>query len=141
MTEQGNYGIWCKKEDLPQFLRQITGEIREVDAPTITSKDELMSTIAAAMDFPDYFSGNWDSFDECLADLELPESSLSVTLVIHNADQIFSVESVGTFFSIFGNAAVEWGERQEKLSLKMVLEGEANSDATTILEAAGIGKR
>lgn len=33
-------------------------------------KDQLMSCLSAELQFPNYFSSNWDSLEECISDLE-----------------------------------------------------------------------
>jgi hypothetical protein len=51
-------------------------------------RDELLQYLAERLRFPSYYSGNWDSFDECLCDL----SWLSVDKVVvwHSAWPILS---------------------------------------------------
>jgi RNAse (barnase) inhibitor barstar len=41
-----------------------------LDGAKIASKDELLSQFAQAMEFPIYFSNNWDALEECLRDLQ-----------------------------------------------------------------------
>ena len=36
---------------------------------SITSKQALLATLATQLNFPDYFGGNWDALEECMADL------------------------------------------------------------------------
>ena len=43
-----------------------------IDVATATTPDELHSTIADALGFPDYYGKNWDAFDECIRDVSLP---------------------------------------------------------------------
>ena len=39
-----------------------------LDARTIDSRRELLQRAGRALDFPDYFEPNFDSFEECLRD-------------------------------------------------------------------------
>jgi hypothetical protein len=40
-----------------------------IDLSGCTGKDGALSRIAAALDFPDWFGGNWDALADCLSDL------------------------------------------------------------------------
>lgn len=40
----------------------------------ITSREVLHAELARVFSFPDYYGRNWDAFDECIDDIELPAS-------------------------------------------------------------------
>jgi hypothetical protein len=40
-----------------------------VDLATVRSKSELLASLARALEFPDWFGGNWDALQDCLGDL------------------------------------------------------------------------
>lgn len=62
--------------DVERVLSACRGLKRyDMDLCGVTSKSELLTAIAEAMDFPDYFGMNWDALDECLAELVEAESS------------------------------------------------------------------
>lgn len=69
--------------DLPAGARPVEGA-RAGDARG------LLAAVAAALDFPDYFGGNWDALDECLADLRW--LSGPATLVFRSAGQVLKDE-------------------------------------------------
>ena len=76
MTEQEDGGDRLHL-DLPEF-RIIT-----LDGHLCETKESLFSEYARAFDFPEYFGGNWDAFEECLSDLEWIPASGYVTLIRH----------------------------------------------------------
>jgi hypothetical protein len=54
------------RDDLPALL---VGS-RVVRVPRgLRSKEKLLGVFAARLEFPTYFGGNWDAFEECLGDL------------------------------------------------------------------------
>ncbi len=64
---------------------------------------------AAALQFPYYFGGNWDAFDECINDLSWLEST-SYRMVITNADKIMPdvQEGFSTLLTLLLEAAAQW---------------------------------
>jgi RNAse (barnase) inhibitor barstar len=42
-----------------------------IDATLCKTKEELFNTFKKILNFPDYFSHNWDSFEEIINDLEI----------------------------------------------------------------------
>ena len=53
------------------MLQPIPDALR-VDVGAASSREELHRLLAAAFHFPDYYGHNWDAFDECIRDVELP---------------------------------------------------------------------
>jgi ribonuclease inhibitor len=45
-----------------------------LDLTAIASTEALHGELARVFAFPDYYGGNWDAFDECIADVALPLS-------------------------------------------------------------------
>jgi ribonuclease inhibitor len=44
----------------------------KVDVGAVTSRRELHRLLAEAFRFPDYYGHNWDAFDECIRDVDIP---------------------------------------------------------------------
>ena len=44
----------------------------QLDGSEITSGEQFLDAVAAALDFPDYFGRNWDALDDCLFDVDEP---------------------------------------------------------------------
>ena len=49
-----------------------TPDTLKVDVGSVTTRHALHALLAEAFQFPDYYGQNWDAFDECIRDVELP---------------------------------------------------------------------
>ena len=85
------------------------GAVFELDATGVRDKDALLARVAAAMDFPEYFGGNWDAVADCLGDLSWREAPAYV-LCVHGANELFAYafEPAGEFISVWQSAAERW---------------------------------
>jgi ribonuclease inhibitor len=43
-----------------------------IDVSRVSTREELHSLLARALEFPDYYGYNWDAFNECIRDVPLP---------------------------------------------------------------------
>jgi len=50
------------------------GQAVQIDVSAVRTRDELHDLLFQKLNFPDYYGGNWDAFDECVRDpsLDLP---------------------------------------------------------------------
>jgi ribonuclease inhibitor len=46
----------------------------EIDVSSVVTRGELHELLARALGFPDYYGRNWDAFDECIREVEIPAS-------------------------------------------------------------------
>jgi RNAse (barnase) inhibitor barstar len=76
-----------------------------LDGRGLKDKDSLLAAVGRALDFPDYYGGNWDALEECLADLSWREGP--VWLFIHHADAI-PAEPRAILLDVFAEAARAW---------------------------------
>lgn len=53
-------------------MSQHIPESLKVDVGSVTSHQELHSLLKKVFHFPIYYDRNWDAFDECIRDVELP---------------------------------------------------------------------
>ena len=44
----------------------------EINVTSIRTSQELHLLLSEAFQFPDYYGKNWDAFDECIRDVQLP---------------------------------------------------------------------
>jgi RNAse (barnase) inhibitor barstar len=47
-------------------------EVLKIDVSQVSTRQELHILLAESFRFPDYYGQNWDAFDECIRDVELP---------------------------------------------------------------------
>ena len=74
-----------------------------------TDKDALLSVIAAALDFPRWFGGNWDALEDCLADLSWSKAAGHVLLIEGAAS--LPADERGILVDILASAAASWKDR------------------------------
>lgn len=74
----------------------------ELDGGLVEDKATLMAALAEALEFPDYFGGNWDAVDECLRSLEFDDASAR-TLVVRGSDGLWRRDP-----EICGNLVRAW---------------------------------
>jgi RNAse (barnase) inhibitor barstar len=52
----------------------------KIEVGSVATKQELQELLAEALHFPDYYGQNWNAFDECIRDVELP-SHIEITVM------------------------------------------------------------
>jgi hypothetical protein len=85
--------------------------IGEMDGRGIDSRQRLLSAVAEALRFPDYFGNNWDATLDCLRDFWWLEST-GYVLVVTNAAELWRdcARELGTLVEIWLAAAGFWSE-------------------------------
>ncbi len=110
------HALAASTSDLDNYvlrLRSVTGPntiIRVVRGRRMQSKELLLDEFAAALQFPLYFGGNWDAFEECMSDLQwLPAKEY--VLIIADAGSLLKIEPEGSIivaFEILDRVSREW---------------------------------
>lgn len=95
--------------------------VRELDSSVVVDDASLFSRVADALSFPDYFGDNWDSMDECLADLDVTPY-IGVIFVFKHSTRVWSNAplSAGRFLSAWQAAAQEWASGEVPFHLLFV---------------------
>lgn len=84
------------------------------------SKAELLTRIAAAMDFPPWFGHNWDALADCLSDLSwLPASGYTVHF--RNVEDLHAAapEVFATLVEILQETAAFWADEGVDFRVRM----------------------
>ena len=95
------------------------GSMPILDGRRLGDKASLLAALGQALNFPDYYGGNWDALDECLADLSWHEGPLR--LLITHADAIPD-ELRSLLIDIFADAARLWADSERPFALYLYSE-------------------
>lgn len=85
--------------------------IIEIECSNCKDKQSLMIEMFNKLNFPSYFSYNWDSLDECLNDLEWIEYE-SLIIVLKDTEYLLVNETYNLvyFYDIISESLNEWNE-------------------------------
>lgn len=85
--------------------------IIEIECSNCKDKQSLMIEMFNKLNFPSYFSYNWDSLDECLNDLEWIEYE-SLIIVLKDIEYLLVNETYNLeyFYDIISDSLSEWSE-------------------------------
>lgn len=69
-SASGAYYVDASGRDALQDAAERLGfAFARIDLRDCTDKEQALARIARALDFPEWFGGNWDALSDCLADL------------------------------------------------------------------------
>ena len=93
-----------------------------LDGKNIEKKEQFLNHAATVMHFPDYFGNNWDSFEECLTDLEWVDAEGFLIYFDHTDGFAQHHESqLETVVELFQDAVDTW--KREGKSMLVLLSG------------------
>ena len=95
--------------DIADALRGSALQVARIGLAGVAAKDALLARIAAALEFPKWFGGNWDALEDCLSDLSWSKAAGHV-LLIDGAEGLPADER-GILIDILASAASSWKER------------------------------
>ena len=99
---------------IPQAAAREAGvTVFEVSLEGIADKEALLGRFGAALEFPDWFGGNWDALEDCLADLSWRPAA-GYVLLLHGADGFAArcADDFGVLVDVLGTCAASWRERE-----------------------------
>ena len=71
------------------------------------AKEVLLKNLAAALEFPDWFGGNWDALEDCLSDLSWRKADGHVLLF----EQVKPGDDLGVLIDVLQSSAEFWAGR------------------------------
>lgn len=90
----------CEFTDIPQ-------QAIDIVLGAVLDKEMLLKALAHALNFPDYFTYNWDSAWDCLTDSDVKYLKLDLTKVKH-----INTEDFNVFKSMIEDAYRDFGQPQ-----------------------------
>ncbi len=111
----------------------------------ISSKSELLASVAAAGKFPDYFGGNWDALLDCLRDFDwIGENKI----IIKHWDLPLraSPTECRTYLEILREAVNDWARTPAQMNLpahelRVLFPAYVRSDTTALLASENVTRR
>ena len=116
LLEDGNGGVYFLPEhappkDVAACAKRAKFAYFHIEGKSIGRKEQLLNHVATALRFPDYFGGNWDALEECLADMEWVDAPGYVIYYDH-IDGLLAAhpDQFETFVEICRDAVTSWKE-------------------------------
>ncbi len=92
-----------------------------IDLAELTDKIGVLSALAAALRFPEWFGANWDALDDCLTDLSWLHAGAYLLLLDH-ADPLRRInpEVFEQLLQILADASAAW--RAQKIAMWVLVD-------------------
>jgi biotin synthase-related radical SAM superfamily protein len=96
-------------DDILQATKASGLQVARIDLAG-AGKEALLARIARALSFPQWFGGNWDALEDCLADLSSSQAIGHVLLFEGRSD--LAADEMGILVDILGSVAAASAERK-----------------------------
>ena len=74
----------------------------DLDGSRMGSRAAMHTELARAMDFPDWYGGNWDAFNDCFGNFLHDRAGGIVAIVVHDAEQMDGASAFEFGVAAFG---------------------------------------
>jgi len=108
-AKSGVYRV-SRTDEILDATRDSALQIARIGLAGATGKEVLMTRIAQALAFPQWFGGNWDALEDCLGDLSWSKAAGHVLLFESAAD--LPADERGILIDVLASAAASWAERK-----------------------------
>jgi len=111
MKDASRSGVYRTTDDavVLQVVRGTGLDVVALSFAGAQGKEGFLTKLAEALDFPDWFGGNWDALEDCLIDLSWRDAPGWV-LIFRNFDALPRDER-GVLVEVLASAAQFWAER------------------------------
>lgn len=100
-----------------------------IDFDGCSDKADALARISRALEFPEWFGGNWDAMADCLSDLSWRPADGYVLLLEHvQGWRTDAPETFDTAIDIFNEVAVGWSKMRRPFWALMPLPAEVLAD-------------
>lgn len=94
---------------LAEAVRKSGLKLVRIELKGVHEKPTLLEAIASALDFPEWFGGNWDALEDCLTDMSWNKARGYVVVLEHSAELIKRAPAeFAAAREVFKSAAVYW---------------------------------
>jgi hypothetical protein len=99
----------ARADDILDAVQGSALRVARIGLEGAADKAALMERVARALEFPQWFGGNWDALEDCLADLSWTKAEGHVLLVEGTAR--LPRDDLGILIDVLRSAAAWWAER------------------------------
>ncbi|GAB3387367.1 barstar family protein [Lysobacter fragariae] len=112
-TQAGAYFVELHDTDaMAEAASGLDFKVLRVALAGVNGKDDVLQAIAQALEFPEWFGGNFDALADCLGDLSwLPGAGYLVLFDGVDGWRDADDENFATLLDVLNEAAVSWSER------------------------------
>jgi hypothetical protein len=90
-----------------EIVDAVSGSKLSLTRIPYAEKQPLLKNIAVALEFPDWFGGNWDALEDCLSDLSWHKAGGHVLLF----DGVKPNDDLGVLIDVLRSSAEFWAGR------------------------------
>jgi hypothetical protein len=90
-----------------EIVDAVSGSKLSLKTIPYAEKQPLLKNIAAALEFPDWFGGNWDALEDCLSDLSWHKAGGHVLLF----ERVKPGDDLGVLIDVLRSSAEFWAGR------------------------------
>ena len=111
LKDSSRSGVYRTRSDevVLEVVRASGLRLADVPLAGVTDKDELLRRIAKALEFPQWFGGNWDALEDCLSDLSWRRADGWVVL-LREFDSVQG-DDLGVLVDVLAGVAEFWAGR------------------------------
>lgn len=117
LKDSSHAGPYLAPRDLRALARAVKKsglKLVRVDLRGVHDKPGLLDAIATALEFPDWFGGNWDALEDCLSDLSWNKARGYVVLLEHSKELARRApREFATAIEVFESVAEYWDEQDK----------------------------
>jgi hypothetical protein len=111
LSDATKSGVYCAPADgaVLEATRGSALRVAQVKLGGVAGKEALLQRIAAALQFPDWFGGNWDALEDCLTDLSWAPAA-GYVLLFEDAGRL-PADDRRILVDVLAAAASHWSQR------------------------------